>query len=59
MQRAASSREAKKLQHNREPPVDENLPYSASLGFREDTDLELDAVPEQFSGLNWLSWSLF
>jgi hypothetical protein len=45
MQRAAASREAKKLQHNREPPAEENLPYSASPGFREDTDLELDAVP--------------
>jgi hypothetical protein len=47
MQRTAASREAKKLQHNREPYVQENLPCSISLGFGEDTDLESDAVPEQ------------
>ncbi|KAJ6065738.1 hypothetical protein N7444_001391 [Penicillium canescens] len=37
MQRTAASRETKKLQHKREPPVQENLPYSVSLGFGEHT----------------------
>jgi hypothetical protein len=59
MQRTAASREAKLLQHDLEPSLQGNLPFSDALGCGEGTDLELGEDPEEFSGLNWLSGSFF